>query len=133
MEQGVCHPRTLEKAQRWRENALSDRDPRALALATPVAASVHSATPRDRVPPVPKLRTTLFAVLLGAALTMTGCDDEGDGATTTPSPATMPGAASTQKVYECPMHCVPQGQTEEHTSDRPGDCPVCGMSLRERE
>ena len=37
------------------------------------------------------------------------------------------------KVYECPMHCVPPGSNTEVTSTEPGSkCPVCGMDLVER-
>jgi transcription initiation factor IIE alpha subunit len=36
------------------------------------------------------------------------------------------------KVYECPMHCVPPGSNTEVTANEPGKCPVCGMDLVER-
>jgi len=37
-----------------------------------------------------------------------------------------PAAGSVKKIYYCPMH-------PNYTSDRPGDCPICGMSLVKRE
>ncbi len=37
-----------------------------------------------------------------------------------------PAAGSAKEIYYCPMH-------PNYTSDRPGDCPICGMSLVKRE
>jgi len=77
---------------------------------------------------MPRL-ATLLAV---CALTLFACDHrssaapEGEGA----QPAQQ---QEEQKVYICPMHCVPEGQTEEYTSNAPGRCPVCGMNLVEKE
>lgn len=72
----------------------------------------------------------LSALLLACALAASACTDS--------SPAsTGEGTESTeeepQTVYVCPMHCVPEGQTEEYTSNEPGACPVCGMDLVEKE
>src|SRR3989338_6606098 len=35
-------------------------------------------------------------------------------------------AGAVKEIYYCPMH-------PEFTSDRPGDCPICGMSLVKKE
>jgi hypothetical protein len=35
-------------------------------------------------------------------------------------------AGAAKEIYYCPMH-------PNYTSDRPGDCPICGMSLVKRE
>jgi Cu(I)/Ag(I) efflux system membrane fusion protein len=51
----------------------------------------------------------LFGLLLGAVLALAGCNKS--------EPATK-GEAK----YFCPMH-------PSYTSDRPGDCPICGMKL----
>lgn len=59
----------------------------------------------------PPMRTAIVGFWL--ALTLAACGGE-------------------TKVYECPMHCVPQGSTTEVTSNEPGKCPVCGMDLVER-
>lgn len=40
--------------------------------------------------------------------------------------ATGAGASATRVVYQCPMH-------PNYTSDRPGECPICGMSLEKVE
>ncbi|MEZ4288044.1 MAG: heavy metal-binding domain-containing protein [Polyangiales bacterium] len=47
--------------------------------------------------------------------------------------ATAPSSDKAADVYECPMHCVPEGQTEEYTQSTPGTCPVCKMNLVKRE
>jgi len=38
----------------------------------------------------------------------------------------IPASGTAKEVYYCPMH-------PSYTSDRPGDCPICGMSLVKRE
>ena len=38
----------------------------------------------------------------------------------------IPVSGTAKEVYYCPMH-------PNYTSDRPGDCPICGMSLVKRE
>lgn len=38
----------------------------------------------------------------------------------------IPASGTAKEVYYCPMH-------PNYTSDRPGDCPICGMSLVKRE
>jgi hypothetical protein len=37
-----------------------------------------------------------------------------------------PAAGAAKEIYYCPMH-------PNYTSDKPGDCPICGMSLVKRE
>ncbi len=71
-------------------------------------------------------RLALFASLL-LSLAFVGCPSAStEGAASTE-------AAEAETVYECPMHCVPEGASEEHTSGAPGTCPVCGMDLVERD
>lgn len=71
---------------------------------------------------------------LALVFSLVGCGDDaaptggGGGTQATSGAATAP-----QKVYECPMHCIPEGQTVEHTQNEPGRCPVCGMDLVERQ
>ena len=43
-----------------------------------------------------------------------------------------PAAQADHRIYECPMHCVKQGETQPYTHVGPGDCPVCGMHLEPR-
>ena len=38
----------------------------------------------------------------------------------------IPASGTAKEVYYCPMH-------PSYTSDKPGDCPICGMSLVKRE
>ena len=66
----------------------------------------------------------LFALFLASALFSLGCEE-------TSAPAEE-STTESETVYECPMHCVPEGATEEYTSNEPGECPVCGMDLVER-
>lgn len=47
---------------------------------------------------------------LGAGIMFSSCSGDGSG------------SVSTQAQYHCPMHPT-------YTSDRPGDCPICGMRL----
>lgn len=67
----------------------------------------------------------LASLLLGLALT--GCPSGSDEV------GTSTAHAEEATVYECPMHCVPEGATDEYTAEAPGACPVCGMDLVERE
>ena len=46
----------------------------------------------------------------------------GEGRTTRPGHAVTTG----QVLYRCPMH-------PNYTSDKPGDCPICGMTLERVE
>ncbi len=60
-----------------------------------------------------KLFAFLFSLgLMGGCLVLSGCSKGGDEKTT---------AAQTAK-FHCPMHPT-------YTSDKPGDCPICGMRL----
>jgi hypothetical protein len=51
------------------------------------------------------------------------------GSSSTPE---APTAQSDTRIYECPMHCVKQGETQPYTHVGPADCPVCGMHLEPR-
>lgn len=66
-----------------------------------------------------RLSIFLFAVVMGLAA---GCSKHDDAAK--PAAAGKPAAAKPK--YHCPMHPT-------YTSDRPGLCPICGMSLVEIE
>ena len=41
----------------------------------------------------------------------------------TPGAGSAPASAHAATVYSCPMH-------PDYRSDRPGDCPICGMQLK---
>ena len=63
-----------------------------------------------------RLAAALLAVLLAAALPGVACRQaSGPGSAASP-------AASQAARYHCPMHPT-------YVSDRPGDCPICGMRL----
>ncbi len=69
-----------------------------------------------------------LVILLGAVLTAggiligLGCSRSGGQATT----QTQAAAKARKDLYYCPMH-------PNYTSDRPGDCPICGMKLVKSE
>jgi membrane fusion protein, copper/silver efflux system len=58
------------------------------------------------------LAAVLFAAALTAVVAMDGCVGK-------PGKAAV---AAAKVVYHCPMH-------PDYTSDKPGDCPICGMRL----
>ena len=66
---------------------------------------------------VEKLQQTLLLAGLHYTITMAGSSKEKEDVVTTNDKA----------VYVCPMHC--EG---DKTYDAPGDCPVCGMHLKEQ-
>ena len=70
---------------------------------------------------------SLSVLLVLAALGLSACGNSSNA-----SPGAPESAPEEQKVYVCPMHCVPEGQTTEYTSTGPGRCPVCNMELQER-
>lgn len=72
-------------------------------------------------------RIALLASLL-FGLALVGCPSTSEDEASSPPVAEAPA-----KVYECPMHCVPEGESEEYTASEPGSCPVCGMDLEERD
>jgi transcription initiation factor IIE alpha subunit len=57
---------------------------------------------------------TIFAVSI--AFTFSACNNS------TPKTKSVESATSTKEVYTCTMH-------PEVRSDKPGDCPKCGMKL----
>jgi P-type Cu+ transporter len=67
---------------------------------------------------VEKLQQTLLLAGLHYTITMAGTSKAKEDVVTTNNKA----------VYACPMHC--EGSK---TYDAPGDCPVCGMHLKEQE
>jgi len=71
---------------------------------------------------------SLSVLFVLAALGLVACGKSSDA-----SSGEQTTAPAEQKVYVCPMHCVPEGQTTEYTSHEPGRCPVCNMELIERE
>jgi len=62
------------------------------------------------------LRWALFAFLAVLAIVSIGTY------VASRNPRTSASQSGAQAVYHCPMH-------PEYTSDRPGECPICGMSL----
>ncbi len=85
-------------------------------------ASVASGSPPAHEPPPPgagfmnALRWALFAGLLLLAAASVG------GYLLSRRPGGAATARSKQAVYLCPMH-------PSYTSDKPGECPICGMAL----
>ena len=90
------------------------------------------------------MKKLLFLCVLAGSLSLTGCNPQAETAasvTETPAAAkdaaTAPPTDNTAVVtpadtvsgttrtaaYECPMKC------EGSASDKPGQCPVCGMDL----
>jgi hypothetical protein len=68
-------------------------------------------------------------LLVVLAVLISGCKDEPSRSA---DPATT-GAGQDQTVYDCPMHCVREGDSEPYTQHGPGACPVCGMDLVPQE
>lgn len=60
-------------------------------------------------------------VLIGIVLAA-GIFSAGYCANRQPQPVASPGSVKQATTYTCPMH-------PQYTSDRPGDCPLCGMRL----
>jgi len=77
-------------------------------------SSVHQPPPGAHFMNI--LRWALFAFLLVLAVVSIGSYVMSKR----PAPATKQAAAKV--VYQCPMH-------PSYTSDKPGDCPICGMTL----
>ena len=96
------------------------------AGAPPPSGSPSSAhvPPADEPPPgaplMNALRWVLFGVLALVAVVALAAYFRGR------TPAARETAATAAGVYYCPMH-------PNVTSDRPGECPICGMSLEKRE
>ena len=63
----------------------------------------------------------LLAMVLGVVIGMTGCTETKPAAKTE-----TPGAAVQGIQYTCTMH-------PEVISDKPGNCPKCGMNLVEKK
>ena len=61
----------------------------------------------------------LFAVVSTTAILFSSCNNNSKSSTKTEQ-ATPQGKEYTA-AYVCPMHCKDSG------SDKPGNCPVCGM------
>src|SRR5512134_963530 len=78
------------------------------------ASSVHRPPPGAHF--MNLLRWTLFVFLLVLAVVSIGSYV----ASRRPAPAAK--QAESKVVWRCPMHPA-------YTSDKPGDCPICGMSL----
>ena len=97
-------------------NDFDDTTQRAPAATTPGAAphSVHE--PPPGAPLMNLVRWILFAFLLllaGVSITTYALSKR-------PAPATKQTASKI--IYQCPMH-------PSYTSDKPGECPICGMTL----
>lgn len=67
------------------------------------------------------LKTFVAAAFVAALFTFAACDStkKGTSGTTTQTD-------STKMAYVCPMH-------PEVTSDKPGNCPKCGMALVKKQ
>jgi Cu(I)/Ag(I) efflux system membrane fusion protein len=76
--------------------------------------SIHTPPPGARF--MNGLRWVLFAFLMVLAISST----VGYALSRRPATATKHVAATV--IYQCPMH-------PSYTSDRPGECPICGMTL----
>ena len=68
------------------------------------------------------MKNSIFIMLLALSLTVTlaSCSNP------TPKSPAIESKAQEQIVYTCPMH-------SEIRSDKPGDCPKCGMELVKME
>lgn len=74
------------------------------------------------------IRLAVLGLITGAVIFALACKGSG-GKSPAPGPAgkdvgqtekAKPGSEA--KLYTCPMHPT-------YTSDKPGDCPICGMKL----
>jgi Cu(I)/Ag(I) efflux system membrane fusion protein len=83
-------------------------------VGTVVPSSVHQPPPGAHFMNI--LRWTLFAFLLVLAVVSIG------SYVMSKRPAPASRQAAGKIVYQCPMHPA-------YTSDQPGDCPICGMTL----
>ncbi|HSI90472.1 MAG TPA: heavy metal-binding domain-containing protein [Adhaeribacter sp.] len=64
-------------------------------------------------------------VLLAGLWSFSGCTQQETATEATTEHAHDHDHAATEKAYICPMKC------EGSASDAPGQCPVCGMDLKE--
>lgn len=85
----------------------------------PPALPPHDPSPPPGAPLMNALRWVLFAALVLLAVVAIAAWFRGR------APATRETVAAGAQVYYCPMH-------PSITSDRPGECPICGMSLEKR-
>ena len=67
------------------------------------------------------LKTIIAAAFITGLFMITACDTAKKGTS-----ATETQNDSTKIVYVCPMH-------PEVTSDKPGECPKCGMTLVKKQ
>lgn len=95
------------------EGAPAPAEPTGGAGAIP-PSSIHQPPPGARF--MNTLRWALFAFLLVLAIVSIGSYV----ASKRPAPANK--QATARVVWQCPMH-------PSYTSDKPGECPICGMSL----
>ncbi|MBI3510220.1 MAG: hypothetical protein HY064_06120 [Bacteroidetes bacterium] len=56
---------------------------------------------------------------------LASCGNKG-GTTSNTDSMGAPAAKTTQVKYQCPMKCQ-----RDTTYDKPGNCPVCGMPMKE--
>ena len=105
-----------------------ERNPKSEAPAERPSAGAGEAPPSApaHAPPPPgagfmnALRWTLFAGLMLLAAVSVG------SYVLSKRPKAGATAATKQAVYQCPMH-------PSYTSDKPGECPICGMTLEKVE
>ena len=75
-----------------------------------------------------KLILTVMAfALLSFTTTSCGNSKKSEQAKTENSSAAEQQGKEYTSAYICPMHCKGSG------SDKPGDCPVCGMAYKKKE
>ncbi|HEX9982701.1 MAG TPA: efflux RND transporter periplasmic adaptor subunit [Thermoanaerobaculia bacterium] len=72
------------------------------------------------------MRKTLMVLMAAIAIAACKRTEKSTGATATTGTTTAKQEAAQATVYYCPMHPTV-------TSDKPGSCPICGMSLVVRE